>query len=178
MPLTREEKEQLVKEYVELLQNSRAMIVTDYRGLSVGEITKLRREIADADGQFLVVKNRLFRLAMKEVGLEIPDDILTGPVAAGFCYGDVPPVAKALTEFAKESEILVVRGGLMEETFMSMAEVKAIAELPPLEVVRAQLLGVLGGPASNIAGVFASGVRQMVNVLSAYSSEGDTSEAA
>lgn len=178
MPLTREEKEQLVQEYVELLRNSRAMIVTDYRGLSVTAITKLRREIADADGQFMVVKNRLFRLAMKEVGMEIPDDIMTGPVAAGFCYGDVPPVAKALTEFAKESEILVVRGGLMDENFMTLDEVKAIADLPPLEVVRAQLLGVLGGPASNVAGIFASGVRQVVNVLSAYSSEGDTSEAA
>jgi large subunit ribosomal protein L10 len=172
LPLTKDRKEELVAQYTEMLQNSRALLVTHYRGLNTSQITRLRRKVAEADATFMVIKNRLFRLAMENVGLDIPLDFLDGPVAAGFCRGDVPPVAKALTEFAKETEILVVRGGLMDESFLSQAEVKALAELPPLEVLRAQLLGLLDAPAANIAGVMASGVRQIVNVLSAYSDKG------
>ena len=173
MPLTKEKKEELVAEYSEMLQNSRALLVTDYRGLNTSMMTELRRKVAEADAVFMVIKNRIFRLAMANVGLDIPEDFLDGPVAAGFCYGEVPPVAKALTEYAKDTEILVVRGGLMDESFLSQAEVQALADLPPLEVIRAQLLGLMDAPAANIAGVMASSVRQVVNVLAAYSEKSD-----
>lgn len=173
MPLTKEKKEELVAEYTELLQNSRALLVTDYRGLNTSMITELRRKVADANATFMVIKNRLFRLAMQNVGLDIPEDFLDGPVAAGFVYGDVPPVAKALTEFAKDSEILIVRGGLMDEGFLTPAEVQALADLPPLDVIRAQLLGLMDAPAANIAGVMASSVRQVVNVLAVFGDRAD-----
>lgn len=173
LPLTREEKEDLVAKYTEKLQSSRALLVTDYRGLNTTEITKLRRQVSEADAEFMVIKNRLFRLAMKDVGLDIPEDFLMGPVAAGFCYGDVPPVAKALTDFAEDTEILVVRGGLLDENFLSEAEITALANLPSMDVLRAQLLGLLQAPMSNIAGVMASSVRQMVNLLAAYGEKGE-----
>jgi large subunit ribosomal protein L10 len=173
LPLSKEKKEELVAEYTEMLQNSRALLVTDFRGLNTSEITKLRRKVAEADATFIIIKNRLFRLAMQNVGLDIPEDFLAGPVAAGFCYGDVPPVAKALTEFADDTEILVVKGGLLDHRFLSDAEIKALADLPPLEVIRAQLLGLMDAPAANIAGVMASSVRQVVNVLSAYTDKGE-----
>lgn len=173
MALTKEKKEQLVAQYTEMLKDSRALIVTDYRGLNTSEITRLRRKVSESDARFVIIKNRLFRLAMQNVGLDIPEDFLDGPVAAGFCYGEVPPVAKALTEFAEDTEILVVRGGLLDDKFLSDAEIESLASLPPLEVVRAQLLGLFNAPASNIAGVMASSVSQVVNVIAAYSETGE-----
>ena len=173
MPLSREKKEELVAEYTQMLKESRALIVTDYRGLNTGDMTQLRRQVREADAMFVVIKNRLFRLAMQEAGLDIPEDFLDGPVAAGFCYGDVPPVAKALTQFADKSDILIVKGGLLDEKFFSQAEIKALADLPPLEVLRAQLLGLLDAPATNIAGIMASGVSQVVNVIAAYEEKGE-----
>jgi large subunit ribosomal protein L10 len=173
LALTKEKKEQLVAQYTEMLKDSRALIVTDYRGLNTSEITRLRRKVSESDARFVIIKNRLFRLAMQNVGLDIPEDFLDGPVAAGFCYGEVPPVAKALTEFAEDTEILVVRGGLLDDKFLSDAEIESLASLPPLEVVRAQLLGLFNAPASNIAGVMASSVSQVVNVIAAYSETGE-----
>jgi large subunit ribosomal protein L10 len=102
------------------------------------------------------------------VGERVPEQLLVGPVAVGFCYQEVPAVAKAFKDFAKDRELLVLKGGLMAGRALSAADVEAIADLPPLEVVRARLIGMLSGPARNLAGVIAGGVRQVVNVLNAY----------
>ena len=171
MALSRNKKEELVASYTEMLQNSNAMIVTDYRGLDTAEMTTLRRRISEADGRYVVVKNRLFRIVMETAGYQIPDDFFDGPVAAGFCYGEVPPVAKALAEYSEDSDFLVLKGGLMDDDFLDLSTLEALASLPPLEVVRAQLLGLFSAPAGNVAGIVASGVRQVVNVISAYSEQ-------
>ena len=171
LALTKEKKNELVVQYTDMLKNSRALIVTDYRGLSTTELTGLRRNISEADGKYIIIKNRLFKLAMQNAGIELPEDFLDGPVAAGFCYGEVQSVAKALAEFAKESDFLVLKGGMMDEKFLNSAEMQALAELPPFEVIQAQLLGLFAAPASNIAGVMASGVRQVLSVISAYSEQ-------
>jgi len=168
LAISRQKKEQLVKDYVTWLKDSEAVIITDYRGLSVPQLQELRAEIRKAEGSFAVVKNTLARRALEEAGLPIADELLTGPVGIGFCHQNVPGVAKAITGYAKQNETLTVRGGLLGEQVIDEAAVKSLASLPSLDVLRAQLLGLINAPASQLTGVIAGGVRQLVNVVNAY----------
>ncbi len=177
MAISRKKKEEMLAEYVEELKNSRAVIVTSYRGLKVNQLQKLRAKIRDANGSFAVVKNTLVQRALEETGSKVTTDIFTGPVGVGFCHDNVPAVAKAITDFAKENDLLQIRGGLLGARVIDEAAVRSLATLPPLEVLRAQLLGLINAPASQLVGVVAGGVRQLVNVVHAYS-EKETSAAA
>jgi large subunit ribosomal protein L10 len=179
LALTRERKEELVAEYVDLLKDSKAIIFTEYRGMSNPEMTTLRRAVRDADGVYRVTKLTLLELAMEEAGYPRPDILSGAPLAVGFCLEEIPGVAKALTEFADEqTENLVVRGGLIGADFISAAEIEALAELPPLDVLRSQLIGLLDAPASQLVGVIQAGVAQVVNVLNAYVEQGEGGETA
>jgi large subunit ribosomal protein L10 len=115
-----------------------------------------------------VVKNRLLALALKEHGMSLPDEWLTGPTAVSFCREEIPPVARALVEAGEETESLSLKGGWMSKSVLSAAQVKSIAELPSREVLLAQVLGSIHGPGRQVAGAIASGVRQVLNVLQAY----------
>lgn len=168
MAISREKKEQLVANYVEQLNNSEAIIVTDYRGLSVPDVQVLRAKIREAEGSYLVVKNTLAKRAMEEAGWPNIDDLLTGPAAISFCTKNIPGVAKAITDFAKDHETLQVKGGLMGQKLIDEAAVKQLASLPSLDVLRAQILGLINAPATQLAGVVAGSVRQLVNVVNAY----------
>jgi large subunit ribosomal protein L10 len=94
--------------------------------------------------------------------------MLTQSTAIGFAFTDVPGVAKALTTYARESDFVKIKGGLLGDRLLTAKDVEALAELPPLPVVRAQLLGLIATPATRLAGVVAGGVRQVVNVVKAY----------
>lgn len=168
MAILREKKEQLIAYYVEQIKNSDAIIVTEYRGLTVPQIQTLRNKIRAADGSFAVVKNTLARRALQEAGWPSIDNMLTGPIGIGFCARNVPGVAKAVTDFAKDNDALQVKGGLMGQRVINGDSVKQLASLPSLEVLRAQLLGLINSPASQLVGVVAGGVRQLINVVNAY----------
>ena len=106
----------------------------------------------------------------------IDRDLLIGQLGTGFAMNEVPTLAKALTEFAKEEEDLKIVGGLLDGELLSADEVKALAELPSLDELRAQIIGMLQAPARNLVGVFAGGVRQVVNVLDAYAKQEEEAE--
>lgn len=169
MAISKEKKRELVAQYEEALRSSEAVIFTEYRGLTTPELGKLRAAVREADGAYSVVKLTLFGRALENAGVPAPEGVLSGPVAVGFCHRDVPAVAKAIRNFGKEHELLTVTGGVMGNRVLSVAEVEAIADLPPVEVIRARLIGLIGGPARNLASTIAAGVRQVVNVLNAYS---------
>lgn len=168
MAISREKKEELIKEYVDQLNVSEAVIITGYRGLKVTQVEQLRRKIRDADGGFAVVKNTLAERALHDAGLPVVDEMLIGPVGIGFCHNNVSGVAKAITEFAKQNELLTIKGGLLGDRVIDEAGVRNLANLPSLDVLRAQLLGLINTPATQLAGVVAGGVRQLVNVFNAY----------
>lgn len=172
MAITRAKKEELVAQYVAQLNDSKAVIIAEYRGLTVRELQQLRAKIREAEGKFFIVKNTLARRAMAEAGLPISEDMLSGPIGFGFCPYNVTSVAKAMTSFAKDQDLLVIKGGLMGTKLIDPAAVRNLADLPPLDVLRAQLLGLINSPASQLAGVVAGGVRQVVNVLNAYAEKG------
>lgn len=168
MAISKERKQELVAQYVEHFQTSAGMILTDYRGLRMPEIEGLRRSLREGQATFQVVKNRLFQLALEQVGLEMPAEWLEGPTAVAFCHGEVPPVARVISDFLKGVELLSIKGGMLGTLVMSSEEVKALATLPTREVLLAQVLGSINAPASQMAGVIAGGIRQVLNVLQAY----------
>ena len=168
MAISKQRKTELVAEYIEQLERSKGIILADYRGLSVNDISEVRKAMRPIDSKFQVVKNRLLVLALKEADLSLPDEWLVGPTAVSFCYDEVPSVAKALKDAAKDFEALEIKGGLLGTSVISADEVNAIADLPSREVLLAQVLGTINAPAGQVAGVIASGVRQVLNVLQAY----------
>ena len=167
MAISKDKKQQIMADYVDRMSNSGAMILTDYRGLSVARITDLRRRLREVDGTFQVVKNTLFLRALDEVGVSLPGDDLEGPLAIGYCMGEVPPVAKILVDFAGESDSLEIKGAMLGTSFLDAKGVKGLGDLPPREVLLAQLVGSVQGPMSSIVSTIAAPMRELVQVLQA-----------
>lgn len=178
MAISRARKEELVTQYVDLLEQSGALFVTDYTGLNVKSMEELRGEVRKADGALFVTKNTLLRVALEQTGKPIPEDLLNGQVAIGFSLGEVPTLAKALTDFAKKQEKLQIKGAIFGEELLSGDQVKELADLPTLDQLRSQLIGLVSAPARNLASVVAGGVRQVVNVLDAYAKKEEAESAA
>ena len=168
MAISKQRKVELVAQYVEQLKQSQGIILADYRGLGVSDMSDIRHTMRPIGGKFQVIKNRLLALALKEVGMSVPEEWLIGPTVVGFCYEQVPPVAKALTNAAKDLETLRIKGGLVGTSVIAEEKVRVIADLPSREVLLAQVLGTINAPASQMAGVVASGIRQVLNVLQAH----------
>jgi large subunit ribosomal protein L10 len=168
LAISRELKEELVALYADMLNRSQGVILTEFRGVTDKELKAVRKVVREANGSYRITKTRLLIRALENAGYTVPADLKGMPLAVGFCFGDVPAVAKALTNITKGSEVLSIRGGLMGQSFIGPDEVRAIAELPPLEVLQAQLLGLLDAPAANLVGVVQAGMAQVINVINAY----------
>ena len=168
MAITKERKVELVQRYVELIRKSEGLFLVEYSGLNMKGMDPLRRKVREVSGELHVVKNTLALQALKQVGWSAPEGWLNRSTAIGFAFKDVPGLAKVMTNYAKENDFVKVKGGLLGGQQLSPKEVATLAELPPLAVVRAQLLGLLSAPATRLAGVIAGGVRQVVNVVKAY----------
>lgn len=177
MAISREKKEEMVADYVENLSRSRAMILADYRGLTVANITQLRQSLRELDGAFHVVKNSLFQRALEESGMPVPAEHMTGPLAVGFCFGDTPPVAKAMVDFAKGLEVFEIKGAILGTSILSADGVRGLADLPPRDVLRAQLLAAIQGPMSNLVSVLNAPMRELAQVLKARSEQGQEAAA-
>jgi large subunit ribosomal protein L10 len=171
LAISREQKEQMVADYLDKMSRSQALILTDYRGLTVVQISELRRNLREMDSAFQVVKNSLFERALEETGTPVQTEPLQGPLAVAFCLGDPQPVAKALLAFAKETDILQVKGAVLGTRFLGPEAVRNLAELPPREVILAQLLGMVQGPMSDLVSTLAAPLRELVQVLQARSEQ-------
>ena len=147
----REEKVTLVNEIAEKLQNAKSTIIADYRGLTVAEVTELRKNLRDAGIEFKVLKNTMTRRAADQVNLSDVNEYLTGPNAIAFSYDDVVAPAKILNDFAKAHKALELKGGIIEGKVISTSEVQALAELPSREGLLSMLANVLQAPIRNFA---------------------------
>lgn len=177
MAISKERKQELVDQYVELLNESRAIFLTEYTGLDVKQMQELRSEVRKVDGAYHVTKNTLLRLALEQSGRPIPADLLAGQSGTGFALSEAPSLAKVLTNFAKDQEELIIKGGIIGTDLLTAAQVEELANLPSLDELRAQIIGLIQAPARNIAQTVASGIRQVVNVLDAYAKLEDEAEA-
>jgi large subunit ribosomal protein L10 len=166
--MLRKEKEHAVADMVERLRASDTLILADYRGLSVSELDDVRTKILEHGARFTVVKNTLTKRAAEEAGLDTLTALLDGPTAIAFVGdGDMVGVAKTLNETARRTKILSIKGGILEGVPMEAAQVVELASLPPTDVLRGQVLGVIVGPLTSIVGLFAAPVQDFVGLLDA-----------
>ena len=168
MAISKERKEEVVKQYVEWMNSSRALVVTEYTGLSMKEMDDLRSKVREAGGEFHVVKNTLTKVAFRDAGWKEGDKYFEGSTAIAFAFEDAPALAKTITDFAKKSEFLKVKGGYLAQNVIGADQVQALADLPPLEVMRAQLLGTIMAPASKLVRTLAEPARGLAAVIKAY----------
>ncbi len=165
--MPRPEKVAAVEEIRLHLAESQAVFVTDYRGLTVAQVTKLRRKLRESGTEYKVVKNTLTRIAARETGAEALEPFLAGPSALAFVKQDVAAAAKALSDFARESKILQVRGGVIGGKPLTPDDVQALANLPPREVLLAQVVGGIQAPIVGFVFVLQGTLRKLVYALDA-----------
>jgi len=165
--MNRTEKQGAVKSFTDLVQKAKAVVLADYCGLTVAQMTQLRRKLHESKSSMSVIKNRLFKRALKELSISGLDEYLKGPVAVASSDDDPVLPAKVLVEFAKNNEKLKLKAGLMDKKVLSLAMLKELANLPSREILLARLLGTLNAPATNIVGVLAAIPRQLVTALNA-----------
>ena len=163
------DKERIVGELTERLQATDTLIVADYRGLTMKEVDALRGELLQHGARFTVVKNSLTRRAAEAAGAETVLTLLDGPTAIAFLETDGDPVAvaKALAESARTTKVLTVRGGLLDGRAMTAEEVEELAKLPPLDMLRGQVLGAVAAPLYAIVGLFTAPLQDLHALLQA-----------
>lgn len=167
MAISREKKEHIVAEYAELIGKSQAMIIAHYGGLKMPELDKVRSQMRSAQAEFHVTKNTLMKRALKDAGYDVPAEWLTGMTAMSFCFKDPAAVAKALSELTKEFEKLEVVGGVLSGKAITKDEVEALASLPSLDTLRAQIIGAISAPASNLVSVLNAAIGGVIYALQA-----------
>ena len=162
-------KEQVVAELVERLRASESLIVTDYRGLTMKQVDELRTRLLEHGARFQVVKNTLTKRAAEVAGADQLLALLDGPTAIAFLEseGDPVAVAKALAQASRETQVLEIKGGIMEGRPITPEEVASLATLPSFEVVRAQALGAITSPLYAIVGLFTAPLRDLVGLIDA-----------
>jgi large subunit ribosomal protein L10 len=168
LAISKQHKSEVVTQYSQWIGGSKALILAEYTGLTMKEMDDLRSKAREVGGEFHVVKNTLGKLAFKEAGMPLPEDFLVGSTAIGFALHDAQAMAKAMIDFARSAEALKIKGGYLGTRPISAKEVIALAEMPPLPVMRARLMGTLLAPASQLARVLAEPARQMAAVLQAH----------
>jgi len=177
LAISKERKNELIAQYNQWLNNSRAMFLAEYTGLGMKDIDALRVKIREVGGEFHIVKNTLGIRAFEQAGMEIPDNFFTGSTAIVFAFEDAPATAKAVMEYTRTTEFLKVKGGFLGNKQIDANAVKSLADMPPLPVVRAQLIGTILAPASKLVRTLVEPGRQIAAVVKAYS-ESETANAA
>ncbi|MBO0448232.1 50S ribosomal protein L10 [Enterococcus sp. MJM12] len=144
-------KAQIVDEVAEKFNAAASVVIADYRGLTVEEVTTLRKQLREAGVEMKVIKNSILSRAAKQAGLEGLDEVFTGPTAVAFSNDDVVAPAKIMDEFSKDAKALELKGGIIEGKVASLEEITALAKLPNREGLLSMLLSVLQAPVRNVA---------------------------
>jgi large subunit ribosomal protein L10 len=167
--MLKSEKERVVEQLAERLRSTETLMVADYRGLTMPEIDELRSRLLEAGARFTVVKNTLTKRAAEQAGTTNVLELIEGPTAIAFleAEGDPVAVAKVLNETARATDVLVIRGGLLEGSLVGDAEIKRLATLPAADVLRAQLAGAVFAPLTTVVGLFTAPLRDLVGVIDA-----------
>jgi large subunit ribosomal protein L10 len=163
--MARPEKVDAVKEIAGRFQSSEAALLTEYRGLKVGQIAEVRRALRDASAEYKVLKNTLTRLAVREVGLDELIAMLEGPVAIAFIRGDAAAAAKALDEAAKKYPVLLISGGVLSGRIIDAEQAAELARLEPREVQLAKIAMLMNSTAQKTANVLSALLRDLGSML-------------
>ena len=169
MAITKEHKQEVLATYEDWFKRSQAVILVEYTGARMKDMDAIRAKVRESGAEFHVVKNTLARRVFSQQGMSLPDEFLLKSTAISFAFSDPAATAKALSDATKGMSFVKLKGGFMGGQILSASQVKALAELPPLPVVRAQLLGVLQAPASKLVRTLAEPARSLASVFRAYS---------
>lgn len=161
----KELKAEVVKEIADKMEKAQSMVLVDYRGLNVEELTEFRSIARKASVDYKVYKNTMMRFAAKETGNEGLLDYLVGPTAVAFSNEDPVAAAKIITEFAKKHKAMEVKAGMVSGKVISIEEVRDLAELPPKEVLVAKVLGGFNAPITNFVGVLQANLSGLARAL-------------
>ena len=168
MAVSKERKDETLATYSEWLKRSQAVILVEYTGAKMKDLDAMRAKIRESGGEFHILKNTLARRAFSDSGMELPTDYLVKSTAVSFAFTDPASTAKALTEATKGRDFVKVKGGFMSGQALNASQVKALADMPPLPVVRAQLLGMLQAPAGKLVRTIAEPARGLAAVIKAF----------
>ena len=169
MALTKERKEEILATYADWLKRSQAVILVEYTGARMKDMDAIRAKVRESGGEFHVVKNTLLRRALKDQGMTLPEETLLKSSAMSFAFNDPAATAKALADSTKAMTFVKVKAGFMAGQLLDARQVKSLAELPPLPIVRARLLGTLQAPASRLVRTLVEPARSMAAVVRAHS---------
>ena len=167
--MKKEDKERVVAELTERLKTSDTLLVADYRGLTMPQIDELRSRLLESGARFTVVKNTLTRRAAEAAGADALLALLEGPSAIAFLEadGDMVAAAKALADMARDSKILAIRGGIMQGRSVTAEEVETLAKLPPIDVLRGQVLGAIVAPLTAFLGLMTAPLQSLHGLIDA-----------
>jgi large subunit ribosomal protein L10 len=168
----RSQKEELVASLHQTFSETNLVVITQQSGMTVAEVSDLRRKMLAAGASYKVTKNRLTRLALEGTKFEALKELFTGPTAVAVS-ADPVAAAKVCVAYAKANEKLIIVGGAMGETKLDPQAIQALATLPSLDELRGKLIGVLQAPATKVAGVVQAPAAQLARVFSAYGSQGE-----
>ena len=171
MALSRQKKEQVLAQYQKWVDKSQAVVLVEYSGVKMADLDAIRAKLRDTGGEFHIVKNTFARKIFEANGMSLPAGYLQKSTAIAFAFTDAAATTKALTDATVKMDAIKMKGGLLGKQALSVSQVKALAELPPLPVVRAQLLGVLQAPAGKLVRTIAEPARSLAYVLRAYSDQ-------
>ncbi len=171
MAKTRQTKTALLEQYKAWFRDSQASVVAEYTGLNMKSFDALRGKLRETGAEFHIIKNTLGLKALEELGIQGAEKILTGSTAIAFGFQDGSATAKAMLDFARTSEFLKVKGGLLSTQTITAKAVESLAELPPLPVMRAQLMGTIQAPASKLVRLLAEPGRQVAAVIKAHADQ-------
>ncbi len=169
MAITKEQKQEVLSDYEDWFKRSQAVILVEYTGANMKAMDAIRAKVRESGAEFHVVKNTLAQRAFTAQGWTVPDEYLVKSTAVSFAFNDPAATAKALAEATKGMNFVKVKGGFMGGQMLNASQVKALAELPPLPVVRAQLLGMLQTPAGKLVRTIAEPARSLAAVFRAFS---------
>lgn len=163
-----QEKIAAVEDLKQRLHGVKTVLLTEYRGLTVQQISELRKQLRAVSAQYKVVKNRLAKIAISSSELEVLRPQLTGPVALIVSKDDPVAVAKAVSTFARTNQAFTVKGGYVDGRLMQPEGLKALAELPSKEALRAQLVGAISGPLTQLVSLLQAPQRELAYVLAEH----------
>lgn len=169
--MARPEKEAVVKELTDKFTSAKSIVITDYLGLNVAEMTELRSKLREAGVEFKVVKNTLATIAANDVEMEEMTEYFSGPTAIAFGEEDAVSPAKVLVEFAKDHEVLEIKAGLLNGEIISKEKVESLAEIPSREELLAKAFASMKAPLTGLVNVLQGNIRGLVQVLNQIKEE-------
>ena len=165
--LTKKAKEKMLEEVTAELKKAELVIISDYRGLNVKAINDLRGKLRNEQCLYKITKNTMNRLACRQAGVESLEPLFEGPTAIAYSSADPVAAAKVFNEFAKENEALVVKGGLLSGQVLDALGIKALGDIPPREVLLAQVVGGFQAPIAGLVGALSGTLRSLVYTVDA-----------